>query len=166
MVANYINDGNNIANTNSIDAINTVNNIKSSNNNNIIKLTEKINCSMISNNKPEFDKLEGKLLSAFVYSNKVILSMRYWKKRKLQEISRMKNLAKNSYWFTTNRLINYLYVNDSIDCIKDVGKLTAKKLNASNIFLVEDLIDLAVKKDKETSLLSKLSVNKINDILQ
>jgi hypothetical protein len=134
---------------------------------NINQLAHKnINCNIVNNNKPKINKLEGKRLPAIVYSNKVILSIRDWKKRELKEKSRIKNLAKNSYRCTTNRLNNSLYNNDTIDRIKDVGKLTAKKLNAANIILIEDLIDLTADQIKETSLLSTLTIKRINNILQ
>jgi hypothetical protein len=43
------------------------------------------------------NKLEGKRLLPFVYTNKVILSIKDWKKKELQEINRIKNLEKNYF---------------------------------------------------------------------
>jgi hypothetical protein len=111
------------------------------------------------------EDLEGKRLPAFVYSNKVILSIKDWKKRETQEINRIKNLEKNRYWCTNNRLINVLYINDTIDKIKNVGKLTATKLNAASIIIVQDLLDLTVDKVIIISSFSKITVERINKII-
>jgi hypothetical protein len=46
------------------------------------------------------------MLAAFVHSNKVIMLIKDWKKKELQEINRIKNLEGNNYWYTWKRFIN------------------------------------------------------------
>jgi hypothetical protein len=73
------------------------------------------------------NNLVGRRLKPFVYSNKVILSIKDWKKKELQEISRVKNLSKSSYWCSYNRLENCLYLDDKIEKNKGHWKGLSKK---------------------------------------
>lgn len=110
------------------------------------------------------EELVGHQLKPFVYSNKVILSIKDWKKKELQEITRVKKLSKNSYWCSSNRVEHALYLDDSVNKIKDVGKVFAKKLNDQLIFNVQDIINMDEDKMKEISCVAKLSNNKIKKI--
>jgi hypothetical protein len=59
------------------------------------------------------EELVGHQLIPFVYSNKVILSIKDWKKKEIHEISRIKKLSKNNYWCSSNPVQNALYLDDS-----------------------------------------------------
>jgi hypothetical protein len=117
---------------------------------------------IVHNNEP---KLQGCRLKPFIYSNKVILTIKEWKKKEEAEIKRIKSLNMNSYWLSSNRSSNQLYLDDKIDLMKGVGPSTFEKLKLAKIYVVWELLGLDDISIKEASLLSKLPISKIKNLM-
>jgi hypothetical protein len=107
----------------------------------------------------------GVRLKPFVYSGKVILSIKDWNKKVAHEIHRVKNLERNPFWVVSNRPSHSLYLNDNVKHIKDIGKSTMEKLKLADINTVEELMKLDDDGIKIVSKKSLLSIKKIKTII-
>lgn len=109
--------------------------------------------------------MEGRRCRPFVYSGKVLLSIKDYEKKMELEMERVRKLKHGGKWITYKRgTEKYLYVNDSVSPLSGVGKKATERLHKMGISKISDLITL--HDNSPGVLLTCMTENRLQKIMQ
>lgn len=89
----------------------------------------------------EDGNLQGKCLEPFVYSQKVLLSIKDWLLKEKNEIKRVKGLESNAFWVLSQREQGKLYRDDELTKLDKVASKTAEKFQKHGINTIKELVE-------------------------
>jgi hypothetical protein len=99
-----------------------------------------LGCGVVEKNGEE---IAGRACDPFVYSSKVMITIKDRNKKRLLEMNRVKSLATGGrHWVVDNRVEGTLYRNDPVTKLKGCGSVIKRKFKANGIELLGQLCEL------------------------